>query len=81
MAERTRRHILEPGGTIGANAALGAELKAWLERSGRQASGAIVIGLFGEGFELQYMGAENITARALEDRVLWIADQIREARR
>jgi hypothetical protein len=73
--------IIEPGGLLGAaNQELARMVKAWLERSGQPHSGVILIGLMRDGFELQYMGSEQLDSTMLEDRMLWIARQIQRER-
>ena len=65
-----RKHMIEAGGLIGANAELARLLQSWLERNGQLSTGVIVIGLLQDGFDLQYMGSEQLTAGQVEDRVL-----------
>jgi hypothetical protein len=74
------KHMIEPGGLLSANRDLARMIQAWLERSGQPHSGVILIGLMQDGFELQYMGSEQLDATMLEDRVLWIANRIRRER-
>jgi hypothetical protein len=74
------KHIIEPGGLLSANLDLARMIKAWLERSGQPHSGVILIGLMRDGFELQYMGSEQLDGTMLEDRVLWIARRIQRER-
>jgi len=75
-----RKHMIEAGGLIGANAELARLLQRWLERNGQLSTGVIVIGLLQDGFDLQYMGSEQLTAGQVEDRVLWIADVLSRER-
>jgi hypothetical protein len=74
------RHIIEPGGLLGINQELARQLQSWLDRNKQPHSGVIVIGLMQDGFELQYMGSEQLDSAMLEDRVLWIARQIQRER-
>jgi len=75
-----RKHMIEAGGLIGANAELARLLQRWLERNGQLSTGVIVIGLLQDGFDLQYMGSEQLTGGQVEDRVLWIADVLSRER-
>jgi len=75
-----RKHMIEAGGLIGANAELARLLQSWLERNGQLSTGVIVIGLLQDGFDLQYMGSEQLTGGQVEDRVLWIADVLSRER-
>jgi len=75
-----RKHVIEAGGLLGANQELARLLQRWLERNGQLSSGVILIGLHEDGFDLQYMGSEQLDERGLEDRVLWLARHIQSDR-